>query len=414
MKIGMLTQWYAPEPGPASLPAELAQGLVRRGHDVTVLTGFPNYPQGKLPPGWTMSRTRTEVEDGVRVHRVALYANHDQSGTKRLLSYASFGASALVNGFKALADCDVVWVNYSPVTIGVPMFATRYLHRVPVVTHVLDLWPDTLMASGFLRGAPARASEKLLNLWCGRMYAASSKVAYISPSVGDELQQRGVVPEKLEYIPMWANESMFHTAGTSLREELNLPQSAVVLLYAGTMGGAQGLDSLIRATAKIDRSDLVLLMAGSGTHEEGLRTLTDELGAQNISFLGRRPPEQMPDLYATADISYVSLNDHPLARMTMPSKIQATLASGRALLIAARGDARDVVLSSGAGFGADPEDEASIAQSLRTVISAGRRELERRGAIARKYYDNTFSLETAVSRVEDSLIHAARPQGVRP
>ena len=410
----MLTQWYAPEPGPASLPAELAQGLARRGHEVTVLTGFPNYPQGKLPSGWMMSRHRAEVEDGVRVHRVALYANHDQSGTKRLLNYASFGASALVNGFAALAECDVVWVNYSPVTIGVPMFATRYLHRVPVVTHVLDLWPDTLMASGFLRGTPARAAEKVLNVWCGRMYAASSQVAFISPSVGDELQRRGVAPGKLEYIPMWANENMFHPDGTSLRADLDLPESAVVLLYAGTMGGAQGLESLIRAAAGFDRSELALLMAGSGTHEGELRALTDELGARNIRFLGRRPPEEMPDLYATADVSYVSLNDHPLARMTMPSKIQATLASGRALLIAARGDARDVVLSSGAGFSADPEDEASIAEALRTVISAGREELERRGALARQYYDSTFSLETAVSRVEDSLIHAARSRGVRP
>lgn len=414
MKIGMLTQWYAPEPGPAALPAELARGLASRGHEVTVLTGFPNYPTGKLPDGWTMSRTRTEVEDGVTVRRVALYANHDQSGAKRLLNYGSFGASALVNGFAALADCDAVWVNYSPVTIGLPMFATRYLHRVPVVTHVLDLWPDTLMASGFLQGAPASAADKVLGFWCNRMYAASSKVVYISPSVGQELDRRGVRSEKLEYIPMWANESMFHTDGRSLRQVMGLSESAVVLLYAGTMGGAQGLESLLRAVAQFSSSELILLMAGSGTHEGALRDLSETLGARNIRFLGRRPPEEMPDLYATADISYASLNDHPLARMTMPSKIQATLASGRPLLIAARGDARDVALSSGAGFGADPEDENSIAEALRSIISAGRTDLGRRGEIARQFYLNNFSLETGVSRVEDSLIHAARPRGARP
>lgn len=413
MKLGLLTQWYAPEPGPAALPAELARGLAARGHDVTVLTGFPNYPTGRLPDGWTMQRARTEVEDGVNVRRVALYANHDQSGTKRLLNYGTFGASATVNGFRALADCDAIWVNYSPVTIGLPMFVSRYLHKVPVMTHVLDLWPDTLMASGFLSGRPAKAAESLLNLWCGRMYAASSRVAYISPSVGEELQRRGVPREKLQYVPMWANESTFHTAGRSLREELGIPDSAVVLLYAGTMGGAQGLDSLIRATAEFDRSRLVLLMAGSGTHEDGLRSLTLQLGADSVQFLGRRPPEEMPDLYATADICYASLNDHPLARMTMPSKIQATLASGRALLVAARGDAREVALTSGAGFGAEPEDVASLAAALRDVLDEGRSVLARRGEAARDYYQSTFSLETGVSRVEDALSHAARSRGDR-
>ncbi|WP_246956586.1 glycosyltransferase family 4 protein [Brachybacterium sp. Marseille-Q7125] len=413
MKIGLLTQWYAPEPGPAALPADLAQGLAARGHDVKVLTGFPNYPSGKLAEGWSMRRSRVAVEDGVTVHRVALYPHHGASGAKRLLNYGSFGASALVNGFRSLSDCDAVWVNYSPVTIGVPMLACRYLQRVPMMTHVLDLWPDTLTASGFLSGRPASVAEAVLNRWCAQMYRASGSVAYISPSVGDVLRSRGVPAEKLEYIPMWANERVFHTAGRSQRDALGFPASAVVLLYAGTMGGAQGLGSLIQAASSFSTGQLVVLMAGSGTHEDELRDLASELGADNVRFLGRRPPEQMPDLYATADLSYVSLNDHPLARMTMPSKIQASMASGCALLVAARGDARSVVLDSGAGFAADPEDDASIAAALREAIEAGKPELARRGRQARQYYTDTFSLDAAVSRVEQVLTATARTRGAR-
>ena len=206
---------------------------------------------------------------------------------------------------------------------------------------------------------------------------------------------------------------MLFRSGRSLREELDVPASAVVLLYAGTMGGAQGLDSLVRAAAEFDRSRLVLLMAGSGTHEDGLRALTKRLRADSVQFLGRRPPEEMPDLYATSDICYASLNDHPLARMTMPSKIQATLASGKPLLVAARGDAREVALSSGAGFGSEPENVSSLVAALREILAEGRPALSRRGVTAREFYQSTFSLETGVSRVEDALSHAVRSRGDR-
>lgn len=412
MKIGMLTQWYAPEPGPAALPAELARGLVSRGHDVRVLTGFPNYPTGRLPDGWRMQRTRTAVEDGVTVQRVALYPNHDQSGAKRLVNYGSFATSAILNGFRSLASCDAVWVNYSPVTIGMPMLATRYLHRVPMVTHILDLWPDTLMASGFLDGRAARVADRTLSWWCSRMYAASHSVAYISPSIGEVLEDRGVPARKTEYVPMWANEQVFHGKGVSMRDELEIPSSAVVLLYAGTMGGAQGLESLITAAARFDRSKLVVLMAGSGTHENSLREHARVSNAQSVQFLGRLPQEKMPDLYATADCCYVSLNEHGLARMTMPSKIQAALAAGKPILIAATGDARDVVLESGAGFAAEPEDADSIASALNDALASGRHGLEQRSTLARAYYDTTFSLETGVSRVENLLERASRYKGV--
>ena len=115
MRIGLLTQWYDPEPGPARLPGVLARGLAARGHQVSVLTGFPNYPTGELPPGWSMSRMRRQVEDGVSVTRVALYPSHDASAARRMANYGSFGASTLVNGMSALRGADVCWVNYSPI-----------------------------------------------------------------------------------------------------------------------------------------------------------------------------------------------------------------------------------------------------------------------------------------------------------
>jgi colanic acid biosynthesis glycosyl transferase WcaI len=139
MRVGLLTQFYDPEPGPAALPGVLARGLVARGHEVQVLTGFPNYPEGVIAPGYRMQRVLDEVLDGVNVRRVALYANHDASAMRRITNYASFGASALASGLGVLRGLDALWVNYSPITVAWPMWAARYGLKIPQVAHVLDL-----------------------------------------------------------------------------------------------------------------------------------------------------------------------------------------------------------------------------------------------------------------------------------
>ncbi len=114
MKIGILSQWYPPEPGPASLPGELAQELKARGHEVQVVTGFPNYPDGRIYEGYRLRTRSNEDIDGVAVRRVAIYPSHDSSGLRRAANYVSFGASVVANGLDCLMDCDVVWVSNSP------------------------------------------------------------------------------------------------------------------------------------------------------------------------------------------------------------------------------------------------------------------------------------------------------------
>jgi len=414
MRLGLLTQWYDPEPGPAALPGVLARGLAERGHDVQVVTGFPNYPTGELAPGYRISRKCDEHLDGVTLRRVALYPNHDASAVRRFANYTSFGASALLSGVGALRGVDALWVNYSPITIAWPMWAARYGFKVPCVIHVLDLWPDTLLAGGFAHGGGAfRAAEKALNAWCNAMYRAAHSVAYISPGVGNVLQRRGVSPEKLVYLPMWADESVFRASGDDLRSELGIPDDAIVLLYAGALGHAQGLNTLIEACAKIGDPRFRCLIAGSGIAESSLRELADQLGAANVRFLGRLPKEQMTSLIATGDVSYVGLRPHALSSITMPSKTQAGLAAGRALLVAAEGDVAMVIRESGAGFTADPGDPATIAEAIRCACALGREGLHEMGSRARSYYERTFSAAHGVQRIESLLEEAAATRGNR-
>lgn len=442
MRIGLLTQWYDPEPGPAALPGVLARGLRARGHEVRVLTGFPNYPSGELPQGWRMTPRRRRVEDGIDVTRVALYPSHDGRVWRRMANYGSFGASALAAGVPSFRGLDAMWVNYSPITIAAPMLAARYGLGVPAVCHVADLWPDTLTAGGFAPGDSrlGRTAEAALDAWCDAMYAASEVVTYIAPGVGAELERRGVPARKLAYAPMWAEESTFspadadtRRAGEEWRRDLGIAPEEVVLLYAGALGHAQGLQTLVDAAARFadtargsggadaeagtgsGAARLRVVVVGSGVAEADLRARAEAAGLvpEVVMFPGRVPQERMPVLMAGADACFVGLAATPLSRITMPSKTQASLAAGKALVVAADGDVQQVARESGAGWAVDSGDVAALTEVMAAVCQSGREGLAARGRAGRAYYEEHFGLDRALDRAETHLARAAASRSPR-
>lgn len=410
MRIGFLTQWYEPEPGPAATTALLARELVARGHGVTVLTGFPNYPHGRIADGYRQQTLGREVLGGVEVMRVPLYLNHDASSLRRIANYVSFGVSAAMIGVPAFPRVDALWVNYSPITVALPMWLLSLARRIPTVCEVADLWPDTLEVAG-LRGTGTLlgGTRPILDLWCRGMYAASAAVVHISPGVGPLLESRGVPKARLHCIPKSADEALFHPGGRSLRADLGIPADAFVLLYAGSMGSAQGLDSLLEACSVIRDPRLVVLMAGSGTHENNLRRRAETLRLGQVRFIGRLEPTMMAHAWATADLGYVSLAPSAIGALTMPSKTQAILAAGRPLLVAAQGDVAQLAHAHQVGFVARPDDPAAIAAALRVALATDSVELTRMGDRARALYLSHFSVAETARRAEQLLASVARP-----
>lgn len=403
MRVGVVTQFYAPEPGPATLPANLAEEFARRGHDVQVVTGFPNYPTGQLADGYRLARRRDEVREGVKVRRVYLHPDHS-SALGRMANYGTFGLSSLASGVRWLAGCDAIWVNASPITLAWPLWALR-AQRLPVVSHILDLWPESLYATGFGRLAGNAPVRRALEAWTGSIYRSSDRVAYISPGVHEVLRARGVPEDRLRYVPMWADEATFHPGGTSMRAELGINDDAVVLLYAGALGQAQGLDTLIKACRHVTDTRLVCLIAGSGDMEESLRQQARDV--PSVRFLGRVPQHRMTDLMATADASYVSLRDTPLGRVSTPSKTQAALAAGVPVLAAVRGDVRDIIEGAGVGLGADPSSPESIAGAIRELCGLPATRRAQWASNARRLYEDRFSLSRGADQVEELLHEAA-------
>lgn len=410
MKIGILSQWYDPEPGPASLPGVLARELVRRGHEVKVLTGFPNYPTGELAEGYKLSSKQTETLNGVEVTRTFLLPQHNSSGIGRILNYFSFGISASIFGRSALKDIDVLWVNYSPITVAFPMWIQKVSRKTPIVCEVADLWPDTVTVAGLSGSSQiAKFTTPLLSAWTNAMYRVSTAVVHISPGVGPALVQRGVPKSKIRYVPKPADEINFHTRGSANRLDFGLSEDDIVVLYAGSMGTAQGLTTLLEAVAKVPSPNLKVLLVGSGTEESTLRQLA--AGDERVQFLGRQPTENMAGLLAMADVAYIGLADHPLSHVTMPSKTQSILASGKAVLVAATGDVSDLIENSNVGFAVAPGDSRKIAEVLQNLVEIGREGLAEHGSRARKLYEDRFSVASTTDEIESILQEVTSDSG---
>lgn len=417
MRIGMLTQWFDPEPGPARLPGALARSLNRRGHEVQVVTGFPNYPDGKVHPGFSQGWTHDEVWHDVSVRRVPLVPSHSSSMLGRLANYVSFGLTAATKGVSAFQDVDALWVSNSPITVALPMWRTLRRYRVPSLLHVLDLWPDNVTSSDLLASRCAlRGIANVIHRWNGHMYGSADHIAGISPGIVETIASRGVPRRKLSYIPMWANEAEFRPIdGTAIRQEFGVPPETVVVLYAGTLGRTQAIDALLEGAQKYSTSapPIEVWIAGSGVEEESLRRRAVALDHPRVTvrMLGRVISQKMATVMGAADVHYVGLRDDPNSRITMPSKIQATMACGKPMILAVAGDAEAVVTDAEAGFMANPGDPTTIATALGRAANLGRGGLASSGVKARAYYTRSFSLASATDRIEsvlESLVRARR------
>ncbi|WP_426565243.1 glycosyltransferase family 4 protein [Angustibacter sp. McL0619] len=410
MKISIVSQWYDPETGSAGVPASIARALVARGHSVSVVTGFPNYPYGRIYPGYRVSWRASEVRDGVQVTRVPLYPSHEARAVRRMLSYLSFAVSAAVLGWSRLRRADVVLVYSTPATVVLPALLVRWTARVPYVLLVQDLWPETVTASGFLPASLRTVVEAVLHPFCDLAYRFASAIAVTSPGMSDRILARRVSRLAPVLVTNWADESIFGQREPRPEVVGSLgPWRPFTAMYAGSLGEVQGVEVLIEAAELLrDRDDVELVVVGTGVLEAELRRSVADRGLDNIRFLGQQPLDVMPDLLQRSDVQIVTLKDLPLFRLTLPSKIQVALAMGRPVVGAVAGDAADLLTAAGAGFVVPPGDAAALAravQRLADLPAEQRAELGRRG---RSYYEEHLSERAGSAAIETMLLGAAR------
>ncbi len=405
MRILLLTQWFDPEPTPKGLA--FARELLAQGFDVEVVTGFPNYPGGDLYPGYRMQLIQREVIDGVRVTRLPLYMSHDASALKRIANYASFAASALFYGLFFACRPDVIYAYHPPLTVGIAARVIRFFRRVPVVYDIQDMWPDTLRATGMLNNESALS---LVGKVCDWVYRGMDKIVVLSPGFKHLLLQRGVPESKLEVIYNWCDETQLANEGSGLPP--SFPSAEYFrIVFAGTMGKAQALETVVEA-ARILASDFPLLrfvFVGGGVEVERLRSLVLKQGGNNVVFIPRVPMSEVGAMLDAADALLVHLRDDPLFTITIPSKTQAYLAKGRPIIMAVRGDAAELVQRSGAGVLAEPENVESLVEAVASLVVAGRDANGAMGKRGLEFYGNQLSLRVGVARFADVFRSLIRP-----
>jgi len=412
LRIGYVTQWYDPEIGAAAVSGSIARALHDRGHSVQVLTGFPNYPGGRIYPGYQLRPYQREVMNGVTVHRAPLYVSHDSNPLRRSSNYLSFAAAATAVGLSTLKEIDVALVYSGPITAAIPAMALRATRGIPFVLLVADMWPQSVTASGFLKESSESSggrTEQALHRLCDAVYSRASRIAVTSPGMKDLISERGVPEHKIALVPHWADESHFYPKPTSV--ELvgeRAPRPAFTVMYAGSLGDVQGLDIVVEAANLLRaRTDIAFVFVGGGIAEPALRARVSELGLSNVRFLGQQPLERMSEILTLGDVQLITLRDLPVFRATMPSKVQSILASGRPIIGAVAGDAAAALEASGAATLISPGSSIDLAAAVEKFERMERAERERMGVAGRKYYDREFGRPVGGARLENLLQRAA-------
>ena len=393
-RLLFLSQWFDPEPGAKGLV--FTRELVKLGFEVEVVTGFPNYPGGKVYPGYKVKLIQREQIDGVHITRVPLYPNHDQSAIKRVLNYSSFAASSLFYGLFMAKQADVIYAYHPPLTVGITASIIRLFRRIPVVYDVQDMWPDTLRATGMLNNPRALA---LVGRVCDWVYKRVDQLVVLSPGFKRLLSQRGVPENKIDVIYNWADEAALMSPVGAVPEAFPGADRFRVV-FAGNMGKAQALDAVLDAAAILQArgSRASLVMLGGGVEVSRLKMRAFEMKLGNLVFLPPVPMSEVGSVLAAADVLLVHLRKDPLFEITIPSKTQAYMAVGKPLLMAVNGDGADLVRDAKCGLTAESENPRALADAVDALAAMTADEMKTMGESASRFYHEALGLEVGAAK----------------
>lgn len=395
MKILVVCQYYQPEPFRVS---DICASLVRQGHEVTVVTGTPNYPEGEIYPGYEGTAHRDEVLDGVRVHRCPIHPRK-RGAVHRFWNYYSFvfASRRYLAGLKE--DFDMVFVNQlSPVMMAEGALAWAKRHKKPCVLYCLDLWPESLIAGGI------RPGSLVYRVFLGisrRIYRAADRILVTSRGFFPYFREvLGMEDGALRYLPQYA-EDQFDSV-----PPVKAHPGPLAFLFAGNIGEAQSVETIVEA-ARLLRDDprVCFHIVGDGIRLEACRNLAE--GLPNITFYGRRDIREMPDFYARADAMLVTLKDGGAISGTLPGKVQSYMAAGRAIVAAAGGETAAVVEDADCGLCGPAGDAAALAANIRALAEDPA--LPRQyGEQARTYYRENFRKDAFFRKLTQALEEACR------
>lgn len=400
MKILVVSQYYYPERFKVT---ELAEELFKLGHEVEVLTGLPNYPEGIVLEEYRKGKNRKQKINGVDVHRVALFGR--KTGKINLaLNYASFMVNASIKAWFMKSKPDMVLVyQLSPVLMAIPAIVLKRRRKIPLVLYTLDLWPDSIKTLGIKPESLFYRFVERISAWVYRQADAQWVSSKRFTGYLDRFTHKG---QDIVYLPQYA-EDIFTPSPKA-------PSDDFVCLFAGNMGKAQSIETILKAAKRLeDIPNIHFELVGAGSDLDRLKGIAQELNLTNVNFAGSHPIEAMPAYYKDADVCLLTLLDDPVISLTLPAKVQTYMASARPIVAAAGGEVADVIRESQGGRCVPSQDDEGLANQILHYYHH-RDQVLLDGENARQYVELNFSKQRFIERIKEEIeaVSARRKENV--
>lgn len=403
MKILVVCQYFYPEEFKVN---ELVEGLVKRGNEVTVLTGKPTYPRGPYPKGYRFLGSEKEEYKGAKIIRLPEMTRGRGGFVGLVKSLFSFLISSTWYAKHHDIDADVILCfQLSPVTMANAALVYKHKLNVKLVHWVQDLWPESVTATTPLKGGPIIF---MLNKFVTNIYKQSDVILVQSKAFEKSICSKGNFKEKLVFAPNWA-ENSFIGADINIDKDFPLQPNDTEfrVMFAGNIGEAQDFENIIKAANLTkDIPQIKWIIVGDGRARENSEKEVAHLGLKDtVKFLGRYPVDTMPKFFALADAMLVTLKDEFIFSLTIPSKTQAYMASGKPILTMINGAGNDVVEEAKCGLTAKAGDYEALAANVKKMYAMSKDELSDMGKSAKLYYDKNFAKDMVIDRVNEILAH---------
>ena len=402
-KILVISQYFFPETFRIN---DICLEWVRKGYEVTVVTGIPNYPAGKFYKGYGLIKKRKELWNGINIIRIPIISR-GKSSFRLALNYISFVISGFFWKLFTRVKADKVFIyEVSPMTqalVGV-WFAKR--RKVPCYIYVTDLWPENFeIVTGIHNRLIVGPIERMVKY----IYQNCQKIFISSRGFQGSIEDKGIEVEKIIYWPQYAEDFYMKKSFHDISEHsLKIYQSGrFQVLFAGNIGEAQGLEVLVQAAAILKKKNtehILFCLVGDGRYKDVLKTKVKEYEVENMfSFYSRVSAQEIPDLFAQVDASIISLSKSEVFSLTVPAKTQSCLACGKPILVVADGEVQNIIREAECGFVCDSGDANSLAENIISMFKLSSKQREDMGIHAVKYYQEHFCKTKLLNQMDEYL-----------
>lgn len=400
MKILVFSQYFYPENFRINT---LCRELVQRGHQVTVLTGYPQYPFGEIYDGYGFDIPYEREWEGVQIQRVKVHPR-GKNALGMLRNCIDYVAAANRWVKNCTEKFDVAYVfEVSPVTVGLPAITYKEKFRVPMIFNLQDLWPENVEEVLGIRIKPV---TWVINKIVDKIYTASNIILCASRSFAENLRQRGVEEEKLVFWPQFCRRPDF----TRCTKPTVFSEDCVNIVFAGNLGDAQGLDLLLDTALQMKEEPIRWYLVGDGRARERLEQLSSQYGlAEQVVFLGRVSEEEADRYVHFADFAYLSFKNNKIFDMTLPAKLQTYLACGTPILAAAGGESAQLIRETRCGVVCAPELE-KLTEAVKHAMQLSQVERKQMSEAAVACYESQFTMDRLVDQLMDIMKEEIRKQ----